>query len=242
MSENKSFWATFPGILTGIAGIITAVGGLLYILYQMEVIGPKQNRPQQPPSEETVVPNVVGLSLREARTKLSNKNLNTVKVRDSTTETNQPETIIKQMPISGRRVPSNTEVTLVVARPKKVYSEGQLVVRGTWSCDLDIGAESQEGTDFWWQQVTEIERYLVPRNGARFSVLGIRDFDSISYSDLIRLSYSSNRINGSAATNNRIPRGTVIAAITSQGRYCKFIIDRYGYNLSIRWVTYEKDS
>lgn len=43
MSEKKSFWTTLPGILTGVAGIITATGGLLIILYQIGVIGPKQN-------------------------------------------------------------------------------------------------------------------------------------------------------------------------------------------------------
>lgn len=43
MGEKKSFWATLPGILTGLAGIITAAGGLLVILYQIGVLGPKQN-------------------------------------------------------------------------------------------------------------------------------------------------------------------------------------------------------
>lgn len=39
MNETKSFWTTLPGILTGIASVITAIGGLLVILYQIEVIG-----------------------------------------------------------------------------------------------------------------------------------------------------------------------------------------------------------
>ncbi len=43
MSEKKSFWTTLPGILTGVAGIITATGGLLIVLYQIGEIGPKQN-------------------------------------------------------------------------------------------------------------------------------------------------------------------------------------------------------
>jgi len=34
-SEKKSFWVTLPGILTGIAAIITAVAGLLLILHQV---------------------------------------------------------------------------------------------------------------------------------------------------------------------------------------------------------------
>ena len=44
MDEKKSsWWTTVPGILTGIAGLITATGGLLLILYEINVIGPKQN-------------------------------------------------------------------------------------------------------------------------------------------------------------------------------------------------------
>jgi hypothetical protein len=41
MSETKSFWATLPGILTGIASIITAIG----VLWQIEVIRPGANGP-----------------------------------------------------------------------------------------------------------------------------------------------------------------------------------------------------
>lgn len=32
-SENRSFWATLPGILAGIAALITAVAGILGVLY-----------------------------------------------------------------------------------------------------------------------------------------------------------------------------------------------------------------
>jgi len=36
-NDKKSFWNTLPGILTGIAAIITAIGGLLVILHSMGV-------------------------------------------------------------------------------------------------------------------------------------------------------------------------------------------------------------
>lgn len=32
MNDHKSFWATLPGILTGLAAVITAVGGLIITL------------------------------------------------------------------------------------------------------------------------------------------------------------------------------------------------------------------
>lgn len=40
-SEKASFWSTLPGILTGIATLITAVAGLLAILYNTGAIGNK---------------------------------------------------------------------------------------------------------------------------------------------------------------------------------------------------------
>ena len=52
-----------------------------------------------------------------------------------------------------------------------VYSSGSnLKIRGTWHAELDIGKESSSGADFWWRQVTSVERYLVPQNGALFAV------------------------------------------------------------------------
>ena len=134
---------------------------------------------------------------------------------------------------------SGNRGTNPVATPK-VYTEGQIVIRGTWSCDLDAGSETTSGADFFWEQVNGVERYLVPRGGARFSVLGRRDFHSVSYADLTKLNYSEDKINASNATYNRIPQGTVVAAVTNEGRHSKFLITEYGYNLGISWVTYDK--
>ena len=136
----------------------------------------------------------------------------------------------------------NTSDNLTEPTQQK-YSEGQLlVIHGTWMCDLDLGIETQEGADFWWQQKTDIERYLTPKNDAVFSIIGLEEFDTISYSDLVKLNYSSQKIDGSANTNNQIPQGTVVAAITNEGRYSKFIIEQIEYNLTISWVTYEEDN
>jgi hypothetical protein len=56
-----------------------------------------------------------------------------------------------------------------------VFSKGdKLVVRGTWSCDLDAGVEGDPAApakdDFWWEQVDQAVRRLVFRNGAVFAV------------------------------------------------------------------------
>ncbi len=51
MSDKKSFWATVPGILTGTAGIITALGGFLLVLSRLGVIGPGPEPKLEPEPE-----------------------------------------------------------------------------------------------------------------------------------------------------------------------------------------------
>lgn len=59
------------------------------------------------------------------------------------------------------------------------YSSGSsLTIRGTWLCDLDAGAEASANADFWWEQVTSTERYLVPQNGATFKVQ-VRSYEDV---------------------------------------------------------------
>jgi hypothetical protein len=124
-----------------------------------------------------------------------------------------------------------------------IYSQGQVTINGTYSCDLDTGTQvnlTDPGQDFKWDQISSVERYIEPGHGAQFHVIGIVDFASIGYSDLLGYSYSSENINGSNDSSNQIPAGTVVAAITNEGRYNKFRIDVYGYVLTITWLTYEK--
>jgi len=53
-----------------------------------------------------------------------------------------------------------------------IYSTGTgLNIRGTFSCDLDLGTESGTGEDWDWAMHTSTERALHPRNGARFKLL-----------------------------------------------------------------------
>ena len=57
MSDNNkgagSWWQTVPGILTGIAAVITAVAGLLALLFQNGVIATHGKvTPSQPPSQQ----------------------------------------------------------------------------------------------------------------------------------------------------------------------------------------------
>ena len=55
MSEHRSFWSTVPGVLTGVAALVTALGGILGFLVKQDVIGAAANEPQPPASTTTTV-------------------------------------------------------------------------------------------------------------------------------------------------------------------------------------------
>lgn len=123
--------------------------------------------------------------------------------------------------------------------PTRPYSSGQLVIRGTWLYDLDLGTQTDDRSraDIWWEQKTKTERSLVPMNGASFAVVGKRDFASLGREVLNQLAYSGNPIQADEVGRNLIPSGTVVAFRTKQGRYGKLMVNSYGYDLSIRWET-----
>jgi hypothetical protein len=125
---------------------------------------------------------------------------------------------------------------------RAIYSSGQMEVRGTWLCDLDIGAQAQNqaSADFQWEQDTAVNRSLTPENNAAFFLVGLRDFDSVKYADLERFPYSTQKIEADAVLSNPMPQGSVVAYRTNEGRLGKLLVVGYGYNLTIRWITYQK--
>ena len=52
MSEAKSFFSTLPGILTGLAALITATGGLIFTLSETGVFAPSKT--EQPATENNI--------------------------------------------------------------------------------------------------------------------------------------------------------------------------------------------
>jgi hypothetical protein len=131
---------------------------------------------------------------------------------------------------------------------RPVHSSGRLIVRGTYSYDLDAGVEinmggdlgtERTGGDFQWEIVDTVRRFVTPANGAAFFVVGGRDFESIRWSEMEHFPYSTGKIRADSNNSNQIPAGTVVAYKTNEGRLGKFIVDQYGYNLTIRWRTYD---
>jgi hypothetical protein len=54
---TKGFWQTVPGLLTGTAAVLTAIGGLLAVLFQMGVLGAADSAPPQ--ASDTTTPSII---------------------------------------------------------------------------------------------------------------------------------------------------------------------------------------
>lgn len=127
-----------------------------------------------------------------------------------------------------------------------IFSQGQkLLIKGTWDYDMDYGTEStnsESSPDFWWEQVDEVTRYIVPQNGSLFTlytrVLPTKNFDDITVDDIKQRNLTPDKIDGSDNKSSKIFAGTILIYQTDEGRYGKMKVLNYGYNLSIQWVTY----
>lgn len=121
-----------------------------------------------------------------------------------------------------------------------VVSSGTTVLQGTYTFDLDTGTEGGTG-DIWWDQETDVARQMLPQNSAGVVNLGIVDFDALSSAALQSLPYSSTPIPGNNDSTNQLVDGDVFAVRTTSGNYAKVLVQSYGYDLTIQWVTYQPD-
>jgi hypothetical protein len=120
-----------------------------------------------------------------------------------------------------------------------VISSGQGVLRGTWMFDFDSGAESgAAGADVWWDQQTDVLRQLSPQGVAGLVSLGQVSFDALTAPDLAGEAYGQAAIPGNATGQNELLPGSTFAVHTGAGNYAKVQVVEYGYNLTLKWVTY----
>ncbi|RLF58209.1 MAG: hypothetical protein DRN25_05515, partial [Thermoplasmata archaeon] len=107
---------------------------------------------------------------------------------------------------------------------------------GTCSFNFETNKEETDSpyTDFWWEQVNDTVRYLVPKNGAEFAIVE-ESYENITYDNAICEDFSDEKINGSD-DNNSIPPGTVLICHTAEGNYLKMRIDACGYNLQFTYA------
>jgi hypothetical protein len=120
-------------------------------------------------------------------------------------------------------------------------AQGTTVINGTWVFDCETGAlgGSLSGPgDIWWDQRTAVERRMVPVGGAKIVNLGKINFDQVTHATLQSLTYGTTPIPGNDDATNQLGDGDVFAVHTNAGNYAKVQVLAYGYNLTVRWVTY----
>ncbi|MGE5239329.1 MAG: PASTA domain-containing protein [Chloroflexota bacterium] len=153
-------------------------------------------KPAKP--ELVTVPNVVRQPLERAVQMLTEAGLQpgTQTKREVDAEKARPGTVLNQKMKGGSRVKRGTAVDLLVAiqptkkpaeemrdgtQPRKVLAKGRLDIHQTYLFDLDTGKVREEDADFWFEAVTETERYLTPRNGATIGFIRERgNYESCS--------------------------------------------------------------
>lgn len=128
-------------------------------------------------------------------------------------------------------------------RTGTVVSSGSAVLKGTWSFDLDTGAEGGLGPNFdiWWEQETAVIRVMAPLNSAQIVNLGSVNYASLTPDTLSSLTYSTTPIDGNNDASNQLVTGDVFAVETTSGNFAKVLVVAYGYNMSIQWTTYKLD-
>lgn len=128
--------------------------------------------------------------------------------------------------------------------PATVVSSGTATLKGTFFFDLDTGVQLNvpANSDIWWEQETAVAREMAPQNGAGILNLGVTNFADVNANNLEFLPYTSTPIVGNNDPTNKLVSGDVFAVRTHGGNYAKVLVQSYGYNLEIQWVTYKLSS
>lgn len=153
---------------------------------------------------------------------------------------NESENVEKTNDEGGGEEESTALLNLNSISGPPTVSRGQITVKSTQGFDLDKGiAGDEKSADFSWSELGLTTRYLIPQNGAEFSNKGI--VDQVTFEDILLAEYSSSPVNGSEGEKNKLKSGTVLYVRTNEGRFSCIRIDNNARELSLSWVTYDKD-
>lgn len=193
----------------------------------------------------THVPDLVNESLDDAKLMIEEEGLVVGDVTSRHEGDKPKDTVIDQKPDPEEKVKKGSLVQLVTESGTStpvtpvtpgIHKQGRFTVRQTWHGDLDTGAESNNGADFWFQAATATERFLVPKNGAKFVRMGSR---VPKYADCKGASFSTNKI-----AIQTLSAGTSVCAMTSEGRVSAFrVLSNVGPSpgkLNISFTTWKK--
>jgi hypothetical protein len=191
-------------------------------------------KPVEP--ELVTVPNVVRQPLERAVQMLKEAGLQPGTETPRPVKDIRPGTVVNQIVSgnsqlkAGSRVKRGTRIDLWVAvqptgqepaeraptgtQPRKVLAKGGLEVRESYLFDLDRGKVVKNGdADFWFEAVTETERYLVTRNGATLGFTREKgDYESCS-----RVKMTERRI-----PIAKLPTTSYVCVRTNRGNLASF--------------------
>jgi hypothetical protein len=70
----------------------------------------------------------------------------------------------------------------------------------------------RQDADFWWEQVSGTEKYLVPLNGAKATIVQGQDFERIDAGYIRKIALSQEKLRGDA-----LKPGVIVAFRTAEG-------------------------
>ena len=200
----------------------------------------------KPPEPELVtVPNVVRQPLERAVAMLAEAGLRPGAETTRPTDKARPGTILDQKIKGGDTAKRGTAVDLLIAAQpaagetpatQKVLARGGFEVKQTYLFDLDSGHIVRNGeADFWFEAVTETERYLTPRNGAAIGFTREKG----TYESCSKAKMTERRI-----LIQRIPENYYACVRTSSGNLASFKLrEPVGPSpgvLKISYITWER--
>lgn len=138
--EAKSFWSTLPGILTGCAALITAVGGLIGALAAAGMIGPDADVPTSVPEIATPLPTREVASINISGSWLGANGLTYVITQSGHVVTIQEISPVYGVTANGEGTVSGTEVDITysavdgsIGIASLIFSEATGELSGTFS-------------------------------------------------------------------------------------------------------------
>ena len=131
--------------------------------------------------------------------------------------------IMKRTPVIVALVISFATYGCATSDPVSQRSYQTTTILGTFAWDVEsnrLGDHSH--ADFWWDQVTDTERYLVPLNGATAAIVKRPQYEKIDADYVRRAALSQGRLAG-----GDLKPGATIVFRTADGRHGKLRVVGY---------------
>jgi len=105
--------------------------------------------------------------------------------------------------------------------------EQTALIPGTCTWDAESNKIMRgDNVDFWWEQVTDTERFLAPNNDAKAAVVSGQDYSTVTLGFIRAQTLSEDRICGSDR-NGVLEPGTIVIFKTAEGNFGKLRVVGY---------------